>query len=216
MPGAPFAGVQNDEYWSGTSDGNTGYAWDVHMLDGYVANFNKNNYHYVWSVRGGNSTTTTTVTGDRFKDNGNGTVTDIKTGLVWLKNANPCPEGKNWTDAGAYCSSLKNGDAGLTDGSVAGQWRLPNVEELEGIGTDPPTTYCLDGTCIEPSDEAPPITWIMPGALFTGMQSGYYWSGTSYTGTTTSAWVVRMIDGNVILDSKSYAGYYVWPVRSGN
>jgi len=25
-----------------------------------------------------------------FIDNGNGTVTDARTGLVWLKNANPC------------------------------------------------------------------------------------------------------------------------------
>ena len=25
-----------------------------------------------------------------FIDNGNGTVTDMRTGLIWLKNANPC------------------------------------------------------------------------------------------------------------------------------
>ena len=89
-----------------------------------------------------NSTTTTTVeaTGDRFKDNGNGTVTDTRTGLVWLKNDRNIAGWMLWADAVTYCSSLKSGDAGLTDGSVAGQWRLPSAQELEGIGTDPPIT----------------------------------------------------------------------------
>ena len=86
------------------------------------------------------STTTISSTGDRFKDNGDGTVTDTRTGLIWLKNANLC-DIKPWDDAVAYCSSLASGQAGLTDGSKAGQWRLPSIQELEGIGTDPPTTY---------------------------------------------------------------------------
>ncbi len=37
----------------------------------------------------------------RFTDNGNGTVTDNLTGLIWLKNANPCGP-KNWYDAINY------------------------------------------------------------------------------------------------------------------
>ncbi|MEI6126135.1 MAG: DUF1566 domain-containing protein, partial [Pseudomonadota bacterium] len=63
----------------------------------------------------------------RFVDNNNGTVTDTRTGLIWLKKANPCYR-KDWADAVAYCSSLKNGGAGLTDGSAAGQWRLPSIQ----------------------------------------------------------------------------------------
>ena len=46
-----------------------------------------------------------------------------------------------WYEAVDYCSSLESGTAGLTDGSVAGQWRLPSKEEMEGIGTDPPATW---------------------------------------------------------------------------
>jgi hypothetical protein len=68
----------------------------------------------------------------RFTDNGNGTVTDNLTGLIWLKNAKPCGT-KNWTDAIAYCNSLTNGMAGLTDGSAAGDWRLPNVKVLYSL-----------------------------------------------------------------------------------
>ena len=111
-----------------------------------------------------------------FIDNGNGTVTDARTGLVWLKNANPCGT-KNWYDAVAYCSSLASGQAGLTDGSTAGQWRLPSKEELEGIGTDPPATWdCpivnrLSYSCY--LDNA--------GRTFYRRECrDYYWSSTSY------------------------------------
>jgi len=160
-------------------------------------------------------TTTTTVaaTGDRFQDNGNGTVTDTRTGLIWLKIANPCGA-KFREDAGTYCASLANGQAGLTDGSTAGQWRLPSVRELEGIGTDPPTTYCLDGSCY-----MCPVHWTMPGAPFTIVQSSdfYFWSGPSAPPYTNSAWLVSMLDGNVYgSEQASYFGNYVWPVRGGN
>jgi hypothetical protein len=67
----------------------------------------------------------------RFTDNINGTVTDNLTGLIWLKNANCF--GVQWTDALKDSGSLANGQCGLTDGSTAGQWRLPNVRELESL-----------------------------------------------------------------------------------
>ena len=41
-----------------------------------------------------------------FIGNGDGTVTDARTGLVWLKNANP-GGAMNWNDAEAYCKSCK-------------------------------------------------------------------------------------------------------------
>jgi hypothetical protein len=148
-----------------------------------------------------------------FIDNGNGTVTDARTGLVWLKNADPC-DTKNWADARAYCNSLASGTAGLTDGSVAGQWRLPGLVELEGIGTDPPTTYCISYPCNWPS-----VTWTMPGAPFTGVQSHSYWSSTEYPTSIYHARLIHMFDGDVNYggykpdSSDRFGGYYVWPVR---
>ena len=53
----------------------------------------------------------------RFQDKGNGAVEDKLTGLIWLKDAN----------------TLASGSCGLTDGSVAGAWRLSNVKELESL-----------------------------------------------------------------------------------
>jgi len=143
---------------------------------------------------------------DRFVDNNNGTVTDTRTGLIWLKYANLGNE-QTWNNAVPNCSSLASGQAFLTDGSSAGQWRLPSKEELEGIGTDPPATW---------ESGYPPVTWTMPGAPFTNVKSGYYWSGTSYGDVTTDgAWKVYMSNGLVDTSFKS-DNCYVWPVRVGD
>jgi hypothetical protein len=85
--------------------------------------------------------TTTTTINTRFTDNGNGTVTDKRTGLRWLKNANAAGVTFTWDDATAAVNNLKDGVAGLSDGSRAGDWHLPTKEELQGIGTDPPATW---------------------------------------------------------------------------
>jgi hypothetical protein len=141
--------------------------------------------------------------GPRFVDMGNGTVTDGVTGLVWLKNANPCGE-KNWSDAMAYCQSLANGTAGLTDGSVAGQWRLPSMAELQGMGTNPPTTWVGIGT----------VTWTEPSAPFINVQRSY-WSSTEYSQNTNAAYVVQVDWAYSVYWSKvNYLGLYVWPVRN--
>lgn len=68
----------------------------------------------------------------RFTDNGDGTVTDKLTGLIWLKNAK-CFGVKNWFDALAEAAGLASGTCGLSDGSSAGDWRLPSVRELSGL-----------------------------------------------------------------------------------
>ncbi len=68
----------------------------------------------------------------RFTDNNDGTVTDGLTGLVWMKNAG-CFAASNWSVAQTYANQLASGQCGLTDGSTAGQWRMPNVNELESL-----------------------------------------------------------------------------------
>jgi len=68
----------------------------------------------------------------RFTDNGNGTVTDNLTGLIWLKNAN-CFDAQTWPNALNATNTLNSGECGLSDGTVAGDWRLPNVNELESL-----------------------------------------------------------------------------------
>ena len=62
----------------------------------------------------------------RFTDNGDGTITDNLTGLVWLAQAD-CLGKIEWLAALAAANALADGQCGLTDGSVAGDWRLPNI-----------------------------------------------------------------------------------------
>ncbi len=60
---------------------------------------------------------------NEFKDNGNGTVSDKATGLMWAKEDNG--KGVDWVEAIQYAESSTF--AGYDD------WRLPNVKELQSI-----------------------------------------------------------------------------------
>ena len=57
---------------------------------------------------------------DRFVDNGDGTITDTETGLMWATKGNGASI--NWRDARSYCQNYEGG--GHTD------WRMPTLAEL--------------------------------------------------------------------------------------
>ncbi|MBT8406362.1 MAG: DUF1566 domain-containing protein [Deltaproteobacteria bacterium] len=64
--------------------------------------------------------------GTRFIDNGDGTVTDGETDLVWQKDS--APERITWLEAQEYVQQLNEaGFAGHND------WRLPNNQELTSL-----------------------------------------------------------------------------------
>ncbi len=149
----------------------------------------------------------------RFCDMGNGTVKDMSTGLLWLKDAN-CVDlpgtddnGKaNWEDANDAAASLDDGTCGLTDGSTIEDWRLPTKAEWEGfIVVD---TYSNPVLC----NAAGTAHW-RDGDAFTAVQSSLYWTSTEFD--TDYAWYVLMLNGNVSYINKAYSTY-VWPVRSDN
>ena len=155
----------------------------------------------------------------RFTDNNNGTVTDNLTGLIWLKNAN-CTDtvgGINkssgtfigalgWNDALTWSNNLGAGNCGLTDGSTAGQWRLPNVRELQSL-----VHYGFSFPAL--SNTAGTGQWV-EGDPFTNPQSVNYWSSTTHMWYTGIAWDVTPYYGGVDVGSKTNP-YYVWPVRGG-
>lgn len=66
----------------------------------------------------------------RYVDCGNGTVTDTATGLIWLKNANCFPI-QEYLVTTQSVAALASGQCGLTDGSSAGDWRLPTKADWE-------------------------------------------------------------------------------------
>jgi len=78
---------------------------------------------------------TPSYTGTRFIDNGNGTVTDTLTALVWLKNAS-CLGNGTFAQGLSAANNLSspNSACGLSDGSTAGQWRIPNLNEMHSLG----------------------------------------------------------------------------------
>ena len=143
----------------------------------------------------------------RFTDNGDGTVTDNTTGLIWLKDAD-CLEtiggidrsfGElTWVNALTWCNNLSNGSCGLTDGSTAGDWRLPNVKELFSLIDFGNVRLAL------PS-----------GHPFLNVWDEAYWSGTSLADPGVGqAWWVDMYYGKIDLGSKTGV-YRVWPVLGG-
>ena len=144
-------------------------------------------------------------TGDRFSDNGDGTITDNLTGLIWLKNAN-CFGASNWANALTSANNLSTGNCGLSDGSSAGDWRLPTRNELASLVNsryNNPALSNADGNSQWTTDDP-----------FTGVQSGSYWSSTTFAGYTANAWNVGLDNGNVLTSVKT-VNIYVWPVRGG-
>jgi len=140
----------------------------------------------------------------RFTDNSNGTVTDNLTGLIWLKNAN-CFAQKNWTMALSEANGLASPSCDLSDGSTAGDWRLPNRTELTSLINSEYDNPAL-------SNAAGTAKW-SEGSAFSGVQADDYWSSTTRAGITLDAWGIDFDYGDVFYGSKTYANY-VWPVRS--
>jgi hypothetical protein len=136
----------------------------------------------------------------RFTDNQNGTVTDNLTGLIWMQNANAF-SGKNWDEALTIANNLHAGSIpGLTDGSQAGDWRLPNIKELQSL--------------IDYGTEPPPLP---PNNPFSVLPSySYHWSSTTNFDQTDTAWGVYIgFDGTMAPASKTATDSYVWCVRGG-
>lgn len=132
----------------------------------------------------------------RFIDVGDGTVKDNLTGLIWLREAN-CFNFQNWATALSDANTLANGSCGLTDGSAAGHWRLPNKNELE--------------TLFDFGHAGPALP---AGHPFIAVQYFNYWSATTYAANTAFAWYASFFGGTNNVDRKSNIAY-VWPVRGG-
>ncbi|HEY5974452.1 MAG TPA: DUF1566 domain-containing protein, partial [Geobacteraceae bacterium] len=93
---------------------------------------NGNGVNCAGSGQDGNIRAGVALPSPRFTGNGDGTITDNLTGLVWLANAD-CFGAREWATAIGSANALANGACGLTDGSLAGQWRLPNKNELTSL-----------------------------------------------------------------------------------
>ena len=117
------------QYWSATEyvgltmDGDE-TVFGVNFADGRIKGYPKfkpqggDNLSFVRYVRGN-----TEYGINNFVDNGDGTVTDLATGLMWQQGDSVATQ--NWEQALAYAEGLEL--AGYRD------WRLPNAKELQSI-----------------------------------------------------------------------------------
>ena len=129
---------------------------------------------------------TVLMAGD-FVDNGDGTVTDHNTNLMWQQGENG---GMNWESALTCCEDLYLADFN--------DWRLPNVKELESI---------TDESLYSPAIDA---------GYFPDVQGPQYWTSTTSVNNTTYAWHVGFDNASVHPGGiKTDNSHYVRCVRVG-
>lgn len=105
-------------------------------------------------------------------DNGNGTITDNATGLMWSRDdsGGDAPSGLNWEEALAWVEGLNAaGYLGHAD------WRLPNVKELQSLLDYERSPGTTGSAAIDPLFNA-------TGIVNEGGQEDYpfYWSSTTH------------------------------------
>ena len=133
--------VSSTKYVSTTMHGND-TVFGVNLADGRIKGYGTAKDFYVLLVRGN-----TSYGINDFADNGNGTIKDNATGLVWQQSDSGT--GYEFEEALNYCETL----------SVGGyDWRLPDAKELQSIvdyGRSPDTT---NSAAIDPLFNATAIT----------------------------------------------------------
>ncbi len=166
-------------YWALTSDDYLPHkAWYVYFRYGKVDVHSKYGHYHVRAVRAGQCGSF-----GNYVDNGDGTVTDTTTGLMWQQDT--APGTYTWEGALSYCDNL----------SIAGydDWRLPSRNELHSI---------VDYSKHHPSTDHVLNTESLP-----------YWSSTTSAYVPSYAWYVSFYAGSVGYGSKGYYKHYVRAVR---
>ena len=132
------------------------------------------------------------ASGSRFTDNGDGTITDNATGLMWDK----CSNGQSASDCSGGSANQLDWPTALmtcqadTTGGHSG-WRLPNRNELISITNLENISPAIDTT------------------FFPSTQSDDYWSSSTGqdAGGYNNAWLVNFDNGGVDANDKTGTGY---------
>ena len=160
-----------------------------------------------------------------YVDCGNGTVTDNRTGLVWLANADCLGGVVDWHTAMEFVAGLADQPTfsadycGLSDGSSPGEWRLPSLAEWEAMVADAVDLGCSPTIT---SDHPAGITpcWsagcsTLGLCAFSDVHSDFYWSASSFVPMPSTAWVASLNTGINFTNDFKTSVHYVWPVRGG-
>lgn len=128
-----------------------------------------------------------------FIINGDGTLTDTRTGLMWVQK--PETEEYEWLNAVNYVTSLNKANNGKGTYGYTG-WRLPRIDEIKFLIKDAAGT---------------PASWLIENG-FQNIQPSGYWSSTTYQADTPSAWSIDFSNGTDYGCTMAM-NYMVLPVR---
>ena len=145
-------------------------AFGVNFADGRIKGYPTAGEHeqkyYVKYVRGN-----TEYGKNNFEENADGTILDLATGLMWMKNDNG--QAVSWQNALSYAEGFSF--AGYSD------WRLPNAKELESI---------VDYTRSPSTNNSAAINALFESTAIIneGQQAdyAYYWSSTTHFSQSTN------------------------------
>lgn len=164
--------VSTTLYVSGTNATNDATLFGVNFADGRIKGYGLTLHgqpktFFVMYVRGD-----TGYGVNDYTDNGDGTVTDASTGLMWAQADNG--EAISWEAALAHAQTA-NAESylGYND------WRLPNIKELQGI---------VDYTRSPDTTESPAIDPVFESTMITNEADqddyGWIWSSTTHSNWT--------------------------------
>jgi hypothetical protein len=191
------------KYVSTTMNG-TETVFGVNFADGRIKGYGTGNPFgvektvYVLYVRGASTCGT-----NDFVDNGDGTVTDRNTGLMWMRDdsghlgaGTSGDGGLNWQQALDWAENLEY--AGYSD------WRLPNAKELQGIVDYSRSPATTNSAAIDPVFNCTRI--IDEGG---GTNYPFYWTGTSHiSSNNTAPSAVYIAFGEALGWMSSFGGGY--------
>lgn len=205
-----FGGTTAANHWAGDAlSTDSSQAWYVSFAAGLSGFDNKLNpfakAFHTRLVRGGTAAPAEcdSDNAQRYVDHGNGTVTDIRTGLMWQR----CADGLSGADCGtgtptahaSFAAALGRATAVNADAAGAGRghddWRVPNRNELASLA---------QSACAAPAINRlrfPATPSIAP-----------FWS--SSPAATSMAWVVQFNDGSV-LPASTTGNRHLRLVRAG-
>jgi hypothetical protein len=128
-----------------------------------------------------------------FTDNGDGTLTDDVTALLWQKTADNTS--RTWDDAVVYCDSLNSMNFGGHDSG----WRLPALVELDSI-MDLSVDTGTGAAAINPA--------------FEGTAAAGYWTSTGDPDNSANAWIMDFgtTEDNTVAKSGTSYTRCVWGV----
>ena len=219
----PFTNIFLGWHWTSTTAAiHPAYAWRLHLEGARMFYGRKDQYYLLWPVRGG-ETARLPATGQRrcydaagreidcagsgqdgeyrmgrvlpeprFADQGE-VVTDLLTGLRWLKVANLTGAPVSWLEALAAVAALnRRAVTGITN------WRLPNINELEAL---------VDCACHSPA--------LSVSHPFAEVQE-VYWSATTSFFERDWAWALYLHKGAIGVGYKAGATFHAWAVAGAH